>query len=237
MITTARDDLANDRLPWVSIKPGGSWQDMGSGRFDGQIDEMLRALDQLDGPVWFTLHHEPEGGGGVNSPDDPGGAPAWRAMQQRIRDRMTALGTDNVAFAPILMSWTWDSRSGRDPGDWWVPGVWDFYGFDHYTEAEGPLTGTTWASIRRWAGDRDLPLAVGEWGMRGDDADAGQRVRDWYAEAVGSGTDGKGAQVIGLAAFDSDLNSSTGGWELQGGQLDAFQSLLSDPRTLTASEP
>ncbi|MCY1078888.1 hypothetical protein [Archangium lansingense] len=28
---------------------------------DGEIDELLRALDALPGPVWLTLHHEPEG--------------------------------------------------------------------------------------------------------------------------------------------------------------------------------
>jgi hypothetical protein len=237
MVNAARDDLAHDRLPWVSVKPGGSWRDMGAGAFDAQIDEMLRALDALDGPVWLTLHHEPEGGGGVNTPDDPGGAPEWRNMQTRIRRRMDAVGVDGIAFAPILMSWTWDSRSGRNPADWWVPGIWDFYGVDHYTDTEGSLLLPAWQNVRRWVGDRGLSVAVGEWGMRGTDAAAGQRVRAWYDHAVGSATDGQGAQVVALSAFDSNLNSPSGGWELKGEQLTTFRQLLGDPRTLDADEP
>ncbi|HEY8544812.1 MAG TPA: hypothetical protein VIL36_07180 [Acidimicrobiales bacterium] len=237
MLNVIRDDLAHDRLPWVSLKPGGSWHDMGSGAFDAQIDELLRALDAVDGPVWLTIHHEPEGGGGVNAPDDPGGAPEWRNMQRRFRERMDAVGVDNVAFAPILMTWTWDTRSGRNPDDWWVPGIWDFYGVDHYTEEQGTLVLPVWQKVRRWVGDRGLPVAVGEWGMRGSDAAAGDRVRAWFDHAAGSATDGQGAQVIALSAFDSDLNSSTGGWSLEGGQLTAFQQLLGDRRTLDASEP
>jgi len=237
LLRTVRDDLAHDRLPWVSLKPGGSWQDMGSGAFDGQIDELLRALDATGGPVWLTLHHEPEGGGGVNAPDDPGGSPAWRAMQQRIRQRMTAVGTRHVAFGPILMSWTFDAKSGRHPDDWWVPGIWDFYGIDHYVDSQVSLVQSSWLASRAWIGGHGLPVAVGEWGMRGSDAAAGQRVRDWYQHAIGSATDGKGARVIALSAFDSNLNSPTGGWELTGAQLTAFQQLLADPRTLTVHEP
>ena len=131
MVSTARTDLENDRLPWVSIKTPG-WALMASGQLDGEIDSMLRALDDVGGPVWLTVHHEPEGGGGATGPDDPGGAPSWRAMQVKIRERMTAVGTQNIAFAPALMSWTFDPESGRDPADWWVEGIWDFAGIDHY---------------------------------------------------------------------------------------------------------
>jgi hypothetical protein len=40
----------------------------GAGQHDREIDELLRALDALPGPVWLTLHHEPEGGAGSNTP-------------------------------------------------------------------------------------------------------------------------------------------------------------------------
>lgn len=230
MIDVAKDDLAHGRLPWVSIKPP-SWADMAAGKHDAEIDQMLLALKALPGPVWLTIHHEPEGGGGINAPDDPAGPAGHRAMNKRVRQRMTAMGADNVALAPILMTWTWTSQSGRNPNDWWEPGIYDFLGVDHYRDAEATLVDATWLSVRTWAAARGVDVAVGEWGMRGTDAAAGNRVREWYDHAARSNQDGKGARVVGLAAFDSNLNSPNGGWELMGGQLDAFRALMGDPRT------
>jgi hypothetical protein len=230
LITIASDDLAHGRLPWVSVKTP-SWADMAAGLHDDEIDELLSALDALQGPVWLTVHHEPEGGGGVNEPDDPAGPAGHVAMNRRVRERLEALGVDNVALAPILMTWTWAAASGRDPEEWWAPGIYDFLGVDHYQDSESTLLTSRWAEIRLWAANKGVTLAVGEWGMRGTDAAAGQRVRDWYQAAIASAADGAGARVVGLAAFDSGLNSPSGSWELLGEQLVAFQALLCDPRT------
>jgi hypothetical protein len=41
----------------------------------------------------------------------------------------------------------------------------------------------------------------------------------------------RGAGVVGLCAFDSNLNSPDGGWELMGEQLTVFRQALGDPRT------
>jgi hypothetical protein len=236
MVSTAKADLAVGRLPWVSMKTPG-WAAMASGTYDAQIDELLRGLGALDGPVWLTVHHEPEGGGGSKGPDDPAGAPAWRAMQQKIRERITATGVQNVAFAPILMSWTFDPRSGRNPADWWVPGVWDFAGIDHYSELEKNTTVEIpmWVNARNFYTSKGLKIAVGEWGNRGTDAQAAAEMRAFYDMAVKSGTSGQ-AQVIGLAYFDSDLNSPTGGWALQGQPLDEFRRLMKAPTSLRASQ-
>jgi hypothetical protein len=230
MINFAEDDIENQRVPWVSVKPP-SWAAMGQGQHDTEIDQMLEALDAVQGPVWLTVHHEPEGGGGTNSPDDPAGPAGHVAMNERVRQRMTALGVDNVALVPILMSYTWNPVSGRDPDDWWKPGIYDFLGVDHYRDAEATLLNDVWASVRVWAEQQGVEVAVGEWGMRGTNAAAGQRVHDWYDMAAGSHADGNGARVVGLSAFDSGLNSPTGSWELQGEQLTAFRELMGDPRT------
>ena len=72
LIDIARDDIAHGRVPWVSIKTP-SWAAVGAGSYDRELDEFLRNLDSLGGPVWLTVHHEPEGGGGVNAPDEPEG--------------------------------------------------------------------------------------------------------------------------------------------------------------------
>ncbi|MGE0784281.1 MAG: hypothetical protein AB7S26_01235 [Sandaracinaceae bacterium] len=236
LVTTAEDDVAHGRLPWVSVKTP-SWVAMGRGDYDAQIDQMLTALDAIDGPVWLTIHHEPEGGGGVNAPDDPGGPSAHIAMNRRVRERMTALGTDNIALAPILMTYTWNARSGRDPEQWWAPGIYDFLGVDHYRDSEATLLDTQWAAIRSFAGAHGVDVAVGEWGMRGTNAAAGARVHEWYDAAIGSATDGLGGRVVGLCAFDSGLNSPNGSWELTGGQLTAFRELMRDPRTASILTP
>lgn len=230
LLDVVRVDLTAGRLPWVSIKTP-PWSAMAAGDHDHEIDQLLRGLDAADGPVWLTVHHEPEGGGGVNRPDDPAGAAGHLAMNRRVRQRMDELAVDNVALAPVLMSWTWDPASGRSASAWWEPGLYDFLGVDVYVEQDRPLADATWRRIREWAAERDVDVAVGEWGMRGTDAAAGQRVRDWYDEAADSHQDGRGARVVGLAAFDSGLNAPTGSWELQGGQLNAFHELLRDERT------
>ncbi len=236
MVNTARSDLAAGRLPWVSIKTPG-WVAMGNGTYDAQIDEMLRALDSLNGPVWLTVHHEPEGGAGKNYADDPAGAPAWRAMQQRIRTRMTAIGTDNIAFAPILMSWTFDQRSGRNPADWWVDGIWDFAGIDHYIEKESAagMTSAMWPQVNAFYASKGLKIAVGEWGNRGTDATAADEMSAFYQMALASGSTPGAAQVIGMSYFDSNLNSPKGGWELFGGPLQRFRQIMTLPTSVSAS--
>lgn len=238
MVRTARADLAAGRLPWVSIKPP-SWAAMANGTHDAQIDEMLRALDGLAGPVWLTVHHEPEGGGGSKVADDPAGAPAWRAMQQRIRLRMNALRTDNIAFAPILMAWTFNPLSGRNPADWWVDGVWDFAGNDHYIDREAApaVWSSTWIRVNSFYASKGLKVALGEWGNVGRDARAAAEMTEFYNRALASGTTPGTAQVIGMAYFDSNLNSpKTGGWELFGEPLNRFRQLMRAPTSVRANQ-
>jgi hypothetical protein len=238
MVNTARADIAAGRLPWVSTKTPG-WSAMASGTHDGEIDSMLRALDDLGGPVWLTVHHEPEGGGGNPTVDDPGGATAWRAMQTRIRQRMDALDTRNIAFAPILMSWTFDTRSGRNPADWWVPDIWDFAGFDHYVErVDGHPADSLdrmWAAAYGFYTQKNLKVALGEWGNKGTDTATAQEMRDFYDLAIRSGT-AAGSQIIGLAYFDSNLNSQVGGWELIGPTLDEFRELMTAPTSVQVND-
>ena len=236
MVDVAAADIAAGRHPWVSTKTP-SWADMANGTYDDEIDEMLRALDGLPGPVWLSLHHEPEGGEGVNEPDDPAGPSGHVAMNRQVRQRMTALGVDNVALAPILMSWTWDSRSGRNPNDWWAPGIYDFVGITHFVPKESTLVNAVWSDVREWAQDEGVDIAVSEWGMFGSDAAAGQRVHEWHDAAVNSYRDGRGARVAGLAAFDSPETWHQGVWLLRGEQLVAFHEIMVAEATTTPPTP
>lgn len=230
LLNIARDDARDGRLSWVSLVPP-SWTSMANGNRDAEIDQLLRGLDDIDGPVWLTIHHEPEGGGGNNNPEDPSGPSGHLAMNRRVRQRMDRLGVDNVALVPIFMAWTFNPASGRRIDDWWANGVYDFVGVDIYNTEGGPIIGDNWYRVRQWARDKGVDVAVGEWGMLGTNQAAGERVRDWYDHAARSGGDGRGARVVGLAAFDSDGGDRVATWELRGEQLEAFRDLFRDSRT------
>lgn len=221
LFTTVKNDLAANRLPFVSIKTPG-WKAVADGNYDSVLDAMLRQLDSYGKPVWLSVHHEPEGGGGDNFPDDPGGAYEWRRMQSKIRARMNAVGTKNVAFMPILMSYTWNIASGRNPADWWVPGIWDAYCVDHYRDnISGNMFTAQWTPFVSWVEAKGLPFCVGEWGNRGTDAQAATEMQQFWDWTFTNKKD-----MIGYAYFDSGLNSPSGSWELTGEPLIKFRSIL-----------
>ncbi|MEX0685128.1 MAG: hypothetical protein WD267_09260 [Balneolales bacterium] len=162
-------------------------------------------------------------------------------MNKRVRERMTALEIDNIALAPVFMSWSFDVKSGRNPDEWWEPDIYDFMGVDIYAPTVGTSVlqtgesiegGPRWSYIRKVAEERGVELAVGEWGVRGDDDQSAQIVLEWYEHAINSHKDGQGARVIGLSAFDSGQNSPNGSWLLQGKRLEMFHQLMGDPRTI-----
>ena len=222
MYNAVADDLANNRLPFISIKTPG-WQALADGGYDAQLDAMFRRLDSYGKPVWFVVHHEPEGGGGNNFPDDPGGPTQWRRMQQKMRARMDAVNTQNVAFMPILMSFTWESASGRNPEDWWVPNVWDAYCVDHYRDnvSGNMFTNGAWNAFVTWVEAKGLPFCIGEWGNRGTDAQAAQEMRDFWNWSFNNNKD-----MLAYTYFDSGLNSPNGSWELLGEPLILFRDIL-----------
>lgn len=222
LYSTVKDDHVNNRLPFVSVKLP-SWTNAAAGQYNTDIDQMLKQLDVNGKPVWLTIHHEPEGGGGTNAPDDPGGAPAWRNMQTVIRQRMNVVGAKNIAFMPILMSYTWNPASGRNPDDWWVPGIWDAYIVDHYrdTTTGNMFTSNQWSNFVTWAEVRNIPFGTGEWGNRGTDAQAAQEMQDFWEWGFINRKD-----VIAHTYFDSGLNTTNGSWEITGDPLVKFRQIL-----------
>lgn len=215
MVDTAKKDLAANRLPWVSTKTPTSkpadWAKMANGTYDKEIDEMLVALDNLGGsdkPVWLTVWHEPE--------NDNGNAADWRGMQKRIRDRINALKAqgkpmDNIAFAPILMSWTFQTSSGRNMNDWWVDGIWDFFGVDPYcyntcsSKGKTILTDGAWNSFVSYLSNKNIPIGIGEWGETNKASVWASVMRDVWAYGFQNKKD-----IVGYAAFDSGLNPPSG---------------------------
>ena len=244
MISTIKSDIAANRLPWVSTKTP-KWAEVAAGQHDTVLDDMLRKVDATGGPVWLTFFHEPEddtnsGVGREKCEYDPSHAPCsgtaedWRNMQKHVRERMNALGTKNIAFAPILMSWTWDGRSNRTPSDYWESGIWDFLGNDHYQDGGTSTIAYSrgWKNFVAFAESKGLPFALAEWGTRGGDAAAAQRMQDFWNWGFANRKD-----MLAYSYFDSSLNSPNGSWELMGEQLTTFQNILkTDPRVQRVSE-
>lgn len=248
MISTIKDDLAKNRLPYVSTKTP-NWAEVASGKDDAVLDDMLKKVDATGGPVWLTVYHEPEDNSNSGSgrekcekttPQSCAGTAAdWLAMQKHVRDRMNAIGTKNIAFMPTLMAWTFDSRSGRNPNDWWAANIWDVYAADAYCDGSGCLDGqntvpttTSWKGYEAFAIQKNIPMAVGEWGDRGESVAAGQDIQKTWDYGFTNKKD-----IVAWAYFDSNLNSASGGWELKGDPLLQFQKILKeDQRVMRISD-
>ena len=140
---------------------------------------------------------------------------------------MNAVGTKNIAFMPVLMSYTWNSVSGRTPNEWWVDGIWDAYCVDHYNDTtSGGMLKAQWTSFASWASARNMPICLGEWGNRGTDTQTASELQEFWDWTFSSGRD-----VVAYSYFDSGLNSPSGSWELAGEPLTKFQNILkSDTR-------
>ncbi|HCR55615.1 TPA: hypothetical protein DIV49_01460 [Candidatus Saccharibacteria bacterium] len=222
LVTNIKDDHSHNRLPWVSIKTPG-WGTLASGSRDAEIDAMLRALDTAaDGkPVWLTVHHEFEGDTTTTGEYT---AANFRAMQKKIRERMNAVNTKNIAFMPIYVAYSWAKVTRFNPEDWYVAGVWDAIAFDHYSDNanQDPLRESYYNAVN-WIEAKGLPFAVGEWGTRdyGDATQAAKEMQDFWNWGFANNKDG-----IGYSYYDSALNSPEGSWELEGPRLDTWRDIL-----------
>jgi hypothetical protein len=218
-VIRAKSDIAKGVLPWVSYKTTG-WANFAKGGSDVAFKKLLTDLDAIGKPIWLTVHHEPEGDGKFGTDEvkstatDNSSIDNWKAMQRHVRDLMKAVGTKNIAFAPVLMAWTWEPASNRVPASWidGMDGVWDFFGIDCYNDT---TKGTSFQSLNMYklsTADlkaRGYRIGYGEWGIR-DNA-----IAACQDEFLAQG-------FVGVAYFDCDLNSPTGGWSLTPAQLSAF---------------
>jgi hypothetical protein len=220
----ASADLTVGRLPLASTKSPGTWEDVARGSHDAWLDALLFAGKAVGGPVFLAIHHEPE--------DDaftgPGMRPRhWVAMQERAIAR-AATRAPNVTIVPVLMQWTFDPRSGREPSAWRVPSA-RVFGFDVYN-SWSPTNGKRWTSfadkvdlVLPWTGGR--PMVVAEYGCRADPADPERAVR-WMQNAFQYALE---HDIVAMTYFNSSQNSPEGGWDLEGRQAEAFRTLLARP--------
>ena len=262
MANTAKSDLAANRLPMYSIKTPG-WADVAAGKYDAQLDDLLRKLDAAGGPVWLIVYHEPDGGGGSaagpKNEDDPGGAPAWVAMQKKVRARMTTLGTKNIALmAAMTGGFGGDFHQPKDA--WWADNTFDAFLLDLYVNTfSSPMADHPyWKGFYQWAEKKGIPYGTAELGQRAggaegvgyyqptsdcnkltprglSDATVQQSAKQLETFWNWGFTNKK--DVIAHAYFDKCVNSGSSPWALGGQQLTLWQDILkNDARVMRVNE-
>jgi hypothetical protein len=221
LVRQCRDDLAHDRLPHVSMKPPGTWQDVASGRYDAWLGSLLQQLGQAHAPIFLTVHHEPENDAGA-----PGMGPADYVAMQRRAIRLAAEVAPEVTIVPILQHWSFEPlRPGIDPTAWIVDEA-VVHGVDVYN-AWSPTNGKPWRSLGSrvdevfaWLGD--VPLAIGEYGCREDPRNPGLAA-EWLRDAAEYA---RSHSVVSMSYFNSDVHSPDGSLELSGETEETFAELL-----------
>lgn len=224
-VSTARTDLANHRLPWVSFKLPYSWADMANGRGDAWAKDLAAKLGALDGPVWVAFHHEPEGDGPIAD---------WVRMQRHLSPIFRA--KSNISFTIITTGW--DTFFASNPA-WRLsallpdPSIVDIVGIDAYNEYGVTKSGSTswkmtelksyYAKVAPWAKAHGVHWAIAETGYTDL---AAAKSPGWLSRAY---RDMKTYGGVGFSYFDSALNpigNST--WPLDPrAKLTTFRSVLS----------
>ncbi len=221
VVARCRDDLANNRLPHVSVKPPGTWRAVASGAQDLWLSELLLGLGQERGPIFLTVHHEPENDAGA-----PGMLPAdWVGMQRRAL-ALAADHASNVTVVPVLQHWTFDPvRDDIDPSVWIVPDA-PVFGIDVYNPwslsngREWRTFGSLTDEVLPWAGN--APIAIGEYGCREDPRNPGL-ASEWLRDAAEYA---RNSNVVSMSYFNSGANTTDGSLELHGAIEHTFADLL-----------
>lgn len=216
-----RDDLAHGRLPHVSIKPWGTWGDIAAGRRDVWLTGLLRVLGDEPGPVFLTLHHEPE-----NEAGPVGMGPSDFVAMQGRAIRLAAELAPQVTIVPVLQHWTFDpSRRDTEPAAWLVPDA-AVMGLDIYNPWS-PSNRKQWRSfgskvdeVIGWFGT--TPLAIGEYGCRANPDVPGLAV-EWLRDAAEYA---RTHNIVSMSYFNSGVGAQDGSWRLSGATELAFAELL-----------
>lgn len=221
-----RADAAAGIVPFVSLKTPGSWLAAAEGRSDRWLESALSKLGELTSPAFLSLHHEPEDNhaGGGNTPE------AWIEMHRRAS--VIAQQHRQVTIVPVLMQWTFDPASKRDPQEWLIPehpvlGVdiynpWRADGSRNWVEFDPLIT-----QVRKFV-PMSTPIIVPEFGSVADQLDP-KRAALWLRAAYDSALRNN---VAGLAWFDSEYNNKKGDLRLTGDSVLVLRELLTRPETV-----
>jgi hypothetical protein len=206
-VNTARTDLINGRLPWISFKLPYSWARMAAGDGDAWARDLATKLAELPGPVWVAFHHEPEGDGVIKD---------WTAMQRRLGPIVRGAGP-NVGFSIILTGWhQLYGDSQYSLASLWPATTVDVAGFDVYNVygmvKDGVLRlkptdmrGAYFEPLSEWAESKGVAWGLAESGYTDRAAaDYPTWLEDTYDDLVATGG-------VAFSYFNSPLNS-TASW-------------------------
>jgi len=221
LLRRCRTDLAAGRLPHVSMKPLGTWRQVAAGFADDWLASMFKPIGQLSGPVFFTMHHEPENDAGA-----PGMRPPDFVDMQRRLIRHAGRWAPNVTIVPVLQHLTFDpTRHDIDPREWITPEA-AVFGLDTYNEwsltngGQWRTFGSLVEDVQRWAGE--TPLAIAEYGCRDDPRNPGAAAQ-WLRDAASYARDNN---VVAMSYFNTTAGADDGSYLLDGDAERTFGRLL-----------
>lgn len=221
LVRRCQEDLAHSRLPHVSTKLPTTWADVAAGEDGGWLPDLLDGLARTGGPVFFTLHHEPENDAGPLGMK----APDYLAMQ-RLAIHLAADLAPNVTVVPVIQHWTFEPLNPRGDPPAWIVREASVLGFDVYN-AWSPTNGNTWRSFGEradhvvgWFGD--TPIAIGEYGCQEDPSNP-DLAAEWLRDAADYA---RSHNIVSMSYFNSGVNSPEGSVELRGGTEETFAELL-----------
>jgi beta-mannanase len=227
-------DVAQGRIPLITIGASASTRDVASGRHDVYLRSLTEAVRALGQPVFLRYAHKMDASTNrswVGSPADF--VAAWRHLHD--------------VFAGLPVSWVWaPSASAFDAGgavaDQYYPGdqYVDWISADGYNSF-GCNGSTTWRGLAdlfgafyAWGSGRQKPLMIAETGSTEDPADPARKAR-WFEEAARTLATSM-PNVQALVYFDSDKGCD---WRVESSaqSLDGFRRLAQDPHFQTQPLP
>jgi hypothetical protein len=228
-VLTAREDIAHQRVPWISFKLPYSWGEMAAGRGDAWAQDLALRLSKLHGPVWVAFHHEPEGSGGDIT--------QWTAMQQRLAPIVRA-AAPNVAYSIILTGWNqfYGSKRYALKSLWPRDTTIDLVGFDVYNRYGADTLGRTitertrfkrhyFGRFEEFAQRHHVAWGLAETG----NTDLSAAVEPRFVQHLYNGVRMHGG--VAVTYFNSTLNS-TAPWRLVGTKERHFAAELRTTPTL-----
>lgn len=179
--STAPTILSTDfgkRASWHSVK--SSWTGLVAGNDDTALTSFLNSIPP-DHELMLTYAHEPENDNPLNQ--EVARSAEWRAAQAYFYDLVKSVRPQTLV-GPILMAYTYNPSSGRDPENWTPnPAKMDFFGIDAYSGYLFPMVGapTNWVNaptaefVAHTAAAQELgvPIALGETAVHEDQTGIG----------------------------------------------------------------
>jgi hypothetical protein len=183
---TMRSVASRGSIPLISIQPAGyTWSQISGGASDGYLAAQATKVAAWGRPCFLNFHHEPE--------DDLGtfGTPEqFAAAFVHVRRVFREQGAKNCSWVWILMGWTFNPQSRRNP-DSYYPGDAnvDWIAADAYNwsfvrpSVRWQSFREVFAPFRRWSlGHRSRPAMVAETGVVENPGDPAAKAA-WFAGA------------------------------------------------------